>query len=177
VDEVMVVLDSEAEQRALRERQTRQDALAAKLSALRREAQAEQEALGVERKARTVAIEESRAQVEKAQAEVTFADRQLEMYQQLLRNNAAAEIELRKSKAEADVNRATLRSLQLTVARLGQVRSSSLSPRCGRELGRSQRHCVSDCSITCPPNGNVWTGSAQFPIFSLLNPGLRPHTT
>jgi membrane fusion protein (multidrug efflux system) len=141
VDEVLVVLDSEAEQRALREKQTRRDALAAKLNALHREAQAEREALGVERKARTVAVEESRAQVEKAQAEVTFADRQLEMYQQLRRSNAAAEIELRKSKAEADVSRATLRSLKLAVSRLEQDRLLQDSDRKTR-LAKLEREAV-----------------------------------
>jgi membrane fusion protein (multidrug efflux system) len=140
-DEVLVVLDSEAEQRALREKETRRDAVAAKLDALRREAQAEREALRVERKARTVAIGESRAGVEKASAEVAFAERQLEMYQLLRQNKAAAEIELRKSKAEAEVSRASLRSLQLAVSRLEQDRLLHESDRNTR-LAKLDREAV-----------------------------------
>src|SRR5260370_1034432 len=76
----------------------------------------------VGRNARTVAMDESRAQVEKAKAEVAFAERQFEMYERLRKSNAASEIEMRKGKAEAEVSRATLRSLQLAVDRLEQDR-------------------------------------------------------
>ena len=139
--DALVVLDSETEQRALRESQTRREALVARLQALRRETQAEQEALRVGRDARTLALEESRAQVEKAKAGVNFAERQLEMFQILLSNKAAAEIEWRKAKAEAEVSRATLRSLQLAVDRLQQDRLLQESDRYTR-LAKLAREAV-----------------------------------
>jgi hypothetical protein len=52
VGEVLVVLDAEAERRALQERRARHEALRARLEALAKEAEAEQETIAAQRKAR-----------------------------------------------------------------------------------------------------------------------------
>src|SRR5215813_2706044 len=55
--DVLVVLDAEAEERALQEKQARRQTLTARLAALRNEIQTEQDALRVQQQARSVALE------------------------------------------------------------------------------------------------------------------------
>jgi membrane fusion protein (multidrug efflux system) len=118
--EVLAVLDSEAERRALQEERTRRAALARRLTALRQEDQAEREALRRGRAARTAALAESRVHVKKAEAQARFADRQAEMLALLRASKAASRLEHLQSQAEAEVGRATVEAQALAVTRLEQ---------------------------------------------------------
>src|SRR5262249_51127849 len=120
--EVLVVFDAEAERRALREKQTRRAALVEKRAALRRQMQTDQEALDGEEKARGLALEESRAQVAKAEAAARFADREVEILAPLYARTIISDLEFRKAKAAAAMNRAAVRSQALAVSRLEQDR-------------------------------------------------------
>ena len=120
--DVLVVLDAEAERRALHEKQTRRDALTARLQATSREIQAEEDALATDRQARVVALEEARTAIKKAEALNRFNTTQLEMVATLQQRNAAAKLELAKARAEADVSRVGIRSATLAAQRLEQER-------------------------------------------------------
>jgi multidrug resistance efflux pump len=120
--EVLVVFDAEAEGRALREKQTRRAALVEKRAALRRQMQTDQEALDVEEKGRVLALEESRAQVAKAEAAARFAEREVEILAPLCARTIVSDLEFRKAKAAAAMNRAVVRSQALAVSRLEQDR-------------------------------------------------------
>src|SRR5439155_7582956 len=69
--DVLVVLDAEAEQRALEEKRVRRHSLGDRLAALRLEIRAEQEALGVQQQARTVAVAEAQARAAEAETRAT----------------------------------------------------------------------------------------------------------
>jgi membrane fusion protein (multidrug efflux system) len=120
--EELVVLDAEAERRALLEKRARRDALAARRQALQREIQAEQEALEVQQKARRTAGAESRAQVAEAEARAQSAEGQAETSARLRFSRAASAEEVRRDKAEAEARRAAVNALTLATSRLDQDR-------------------------------------------------------
>lgn len=108
--EVLVVLDAEAELRALHEKQARRQAFEQRLTALRREIQTEREALQVQQRAQSAAAAEAQAQVAEAQTRERLADTQAETSAQLLRSNAVAPQEARRDQAEAEARRAAARA-------------------------------------------------------------------
>jgi membrane fusion protein (multidrug efflux system) len=120
--EVLVVLDAEAERLAVRERQTRREGLQARLQALQQEIRAEQEAMEVQREARVTALKASRAQVAAAESRAAYADRQVDMLNQLRAQKAASTEELRKAMAEVEARHLGVRVLQLETTRLEQDR-------------------------------------------------------
>jgi membrane fusion protein (multidrug efflux system) len=118
--EVLIMLDAEAQRLAIRERRARQGALAVRLDALRREIQAEREAGAAQREERAIAIAVARAQVAEAEARARLAGCQLERLAALRARQAASVEEFQKARAEAEVSRATVRTLALVTDRIGQ---------------------------------------------------------
>jgi membrane fusion protein (multidrug efflux system) len=139
--EILVVLDAEAERRALRERQSRRAALVEKRAALQRQTQTDQQALDVEEKARALALEESRAQVAKAEAAARFADREVEILARLYSRAIVSDLEFRKAKATAAMNRAVVQAQALAVSRLEQDRLVQAIDR-QAQLARLEREAV-----------------------------------
>jgi len=120
--EILVVLDAQAEQRALGEKHLRRRALGDRLAALPQEILTEREGLRVLQQARTVALAESRALAAEAEVRSTAADRQAETSARLWRSHAVAAEELRRDQAEATARRAAARALQLAPERQEQDR-------------------------------------------------------
>jgi membrane fusion protein (multidrug efflux system) len=120
--EVVVVLDSEAERRALAQARVRLGALAARRQALRREMAAVEEEVVVERKARAAALEEVRARIVEADARAGLARMQVEATLRLRARAAASEEEYRQNRARAEETRAAANALRAARARLGQDR-------------------------------------------------------
>jgi multidrug resistance efflux pump len=139
--EILVVLDSEAEQRALEEKHVRRQALAKRLPALQQEVRSEQEALRVLQQARKAAMAETRALAAEAEARSTSADRQAETSARLWRRDAVSAEELRRDQAEATARRAAARALQLAPEREEQDRRVLESERQTR-LAKLEREAV-----------------------------------
>src|SRR5262249_6158957 len=106
--EVLVVLDSEAEHRAIKERRARRDALEARLQALLVEIRAEEAALAAQRQARAVAIVESHARVTRAETEAQFAKRQAERSARLRPGNAISPEEFERHLKESTASQAAV---------------------------------------------------------------------
>ncbi len=139
--ETLVVLESEAEQRALEEKQVRRQALAKRLAALQQEIRSEQEALRVLQQARTVAMAETRALAAEAEARSTVAERQAATSARLWQRDALSAEELRRDQAEAKARRAAARALQLAPERQEQDRRVLESERQTR-LAKLEREAV-----------------------------------
>jgi membrane fusion protein (multidrug efflux system) len=147
--EILVVLDAEAEQRALEEKHVRRQALGERLAALQQEIRSEQEALRVMQQARTVALAETRALAAEAEARSASAERQAETSAQLWRSNAVSAEDLRRDQAEATARRATARALQLARERQEQDRRVLESERQTRlaKLGREAVQLEGEAAI------------------------------
>jgi membrane fusion protein (multidrug efflux system) len=117
--EVLIVLDDQVQRDTLREKRARATALAERLQALRREIQAEREALAAHRQGRITAVEASRAQVAEAEARAALAGRQLSRVRALRARGAASAEEHQRAQAESAACRAALQALELTTARIG----------------------------------------------------------
>jgi membrane fusion protein (multidrug efflux system) len=130
--EVLVVLDAEAEHRAVAERRARRDALRARAGALVREVEAEEEAFRNQQKARDAAREEAKAQLKQAEARATFAQRQLEASARLQAANAISPEERRRDQAQAEMDRAAVLALKLGALRQEQDRAVQDSERKAR---------------------------------------------
>jgi membrane fusion protein (multidrug efflux system) len=139
--EILVVLDAEAEQRALHEKEARRQALAARSAALRREIQTEQDALRVLERARAVAQTETQAQAAEAQTRAVLAERKAETSARLWRQHAASAEDARHDQAEAEARRAAARALRAAVDRQQQDRLALESDRRTR-LAKLEREWV-----------------------------------
>ena len=139
--EVLVVLDAEAERRAVAERRARRDALRGRVQALVREVEAEEEAFQNQQKAREIAREEARAQLKQAESRAAFAQRQLEVSTQLQVSNAISREERRRDLAQVEVDRAAVQALQLGARRQEQDRAVQDSERKAR-LAKLRREAV-----------------------------------
>jgi membrane fusion protein (multidrug efflux system) len=122
VQDVLVVLDAETERLAIQEKRTRRATLDSRLQALHQEIRAEREALHVERNARELAQKESEEGLAKAKAQRTFAEQQLLMLSRLQVVHAASDLEVRRSRADAEVTRAAVRELTIASGRIEQDR-------------------------------------------------------
>ncbi len=147
--EVLVVLDTEAEQRALEQARTRRRALTTRRQALLKEIAAVEEEVVVERKARTAALEEVRAQIAEATAKANFARLQLETAKQLRTTGAVSETEFRRDQAQADATRSTVHALQASRIKLGQDRELQESERRTRlaKLGREAADLEGEAAV------------------------------
>jgi membrane fusion protein (multidrug efflux system) len=139
--EVVVVLDGEAERRAVQEKQTRRRALGNRLAALRREIQVERLAAGMHRQAREAARKEARAQVEEAEIRAVAAESRAQTSQRLYPSRAVSTDDLRRDRAEADARRTGVRTLRLGGDRLEQDRAVQEAERLAR-IARLERDAV-----------------------------------
>jgi membrane fusion protein (multidrug efflux system) len=139
--EVLVVLDAETERRALREKQTRRQTLHARLTALRGEIRAEEEALGVQRKARLVALDEARVVAKEAAVRAESAEHQARTSERLAQRFAISTEELHRDQAEAEAQRTFARARGLAADRLEQDRTLQETERQAR-LAKLAREVV-----------------------------------
>jgi membrane fusion protein (multidrug efflux system) len=139
--EPLVVLDAECQRHLIREKRTRCTALTERLESLRREIQAEREALAGQQAERATAIAAARARVAEAEARARLAGRQLARLELLRARRAVSPEEYQRGQAEAEACRAALRAGELTAARLGQDRDVQLGDRKTR-LAKLEREVV-----------------------------------
>jgi membrane fusion protein (multidrug efflux system) len=189
--EVLVVLDAEAERRAVAERRARRDGLQARRRALEREFEAEEEAARRQQTARDTALEEARAQIQQAEARARFSERQLEMSLRLQASNTISPEELRRDKAQTEVDRAAVLALKLGATRQEQDRATQESERKARlaklrreatELEadtateeaaiRRLEHGIAQRVIRAPVAGRVGE-AAEFRVGSVVRPADR----
>jgi membrane fusion protein (multidrug efflux system) len=133
--DVLVVLDSEEEQLALRERRTRRDGLVAQAEALRARIAAEREAAARHRAARAVAIGEYRAKVEEAEARARYAESQFGSLARLRSRGATSAEEYQRGQREAEALRAAVKSNQLAAERRERDRDVEEGDRQARIAG------------------------------------------
>ncbi|HLJ97818.1 MAG TPA: HlyD family efflux transporter periplasmic adaptor subunit [Gemmataceae bacterium] len=147
--DVLLVLDAESEQLALQEKRTRHATLESRLQALHRETEAERAALQVQRHARELAHKESQEGLAKAEAQQTFAEHQLVMLSRLQAQHAASDLELRRSRAEAQASQAAVRELTLAGGRIEQDRLVQEGERQARlaKLEREAVELASDAAV------------------------------
>jgi membrane fusion protein (multidrug efflux system) len=130
--EVLVVLDAEAERRAVGERRARCGGLLARRGALQREIEAEEEAARRQQTARYTALEEARAQIQQAEARAQFSKTQLEMSLRLRATSSVSVEELRRDQAQAETDRAVVLALKFGATRQEQDRGTQESERKAR---------------------------------------------
>jgi membrane fusion protein (multidrug efflux system) len=189
--EVLVVLEAEGERRAAAEHRARRDGLAARLRALQQEVDAEEAAARSQQKARDTAFAEARAQVRQAEARAGFSQRQLELSLRLRAAAAISEEEVRRDKAQAEVDRAAVLALQSGAGRQEQDRATQESERRAR-LARLRReaaelegdaateeaalrrleHDIAQRVIRAPVAGRVGE-AAEFHVGSVVRPADR----
>jgi membrane fusion protein (multidrug efflux system) len=189
--EVLIVLDSEPERRAVKERRARCDALATRRQALQKEIQAEQEALAAQRKARAVALDESRALVEQAEAQARFAEIQSETFANLRDHNAISALEASEARARVKASRASVRALSLATTKLEQDRRAQEGER-QTQLAKLEReavelqgevsieeaairrleHDIEKHTLRAPVSGRVGE-VAEFPVGSVVRAATR----
>jgi membrane fusion protein (multidrug efflux system) len=139
--QVLVMLESEAELRGIREKRARHDALLARLEAVQREIQAEEEVVALQQKARDVAAEEGQAQIVEATTRARLAEQQAETLGSLRSRSAASDEEFRRAKADAEARRATVQAVTSAATRVEQDRLVQEKDRTAR-LAKLQREAV-----------------------------------
>jgi membrane fusion protein (multidrug efflux system) len=116
--EVLVELDAQAQRLQLQEQHARLAALAAQLTARRKEVTAEEAAWQGERQAALVALDEARARLREAEVAVRSAAEEAEFYARLQIRGLAAQLDLVRTKAEVHKRRAAADTFRLAVGRL-----------------------------------------------------------
>jgi multidrug resistance efflux pump len=118
--EVLVELDSAAEQLQIREEQARVAALRSGIASLRRQVSAEEHARENERVAGRSGHEESRAQAREAEAAAVHAETEERRVRELRKEGLISEREYQTAQAEAQRLRAAADSKSIAVDRTGQ---------------------------------------------------------
>src|SRR5262249_53895563 len=118
--EVLVELDADAQQLQLKEERVRATALAAQISALQRQIQAEESAWQQERQTARVALEEASARAKEADAVARLAEEEAKRENQLFASGVISEVDLHRARTAAQERRAAADSLRLGVSRLGR---------------------------------------------------------
>jgi len=104
--DVLVVLDSEAEQRRLDEERTRLDTLSPEIDALARVVTAYERSLAHDRAATAVAVQGGKAKQDEAEASARLASEEAARAQELKERGAISEAEAKRARARADETRA-----------------------------------------------------------------------
>ncbi len=115
--DVLVELETESQRLQLVEEQTRIAALAAQLAALRGQSTAEQQVQTETRGAAPVALDESRAKLEEAEAGERAAADEARRYEQLRADGLIAEMEVIRAKSEAEKKQAAAAALRIAINR------------------------------------------------------------
>ena len=190
--EVLMRLDAEPERLAIRERQVHREALAARLQALTKEIEAEQQAVAAHREARLAAVEEARRQIPEAEARAKYAQTHNEMEAALLQKNATSPDEVRKARADALASQALVRTVTVASVRVekdrlaqerdhtvqlaklereaieleGEMKTEETAIRkLGYEVGRR--------TIRAPVSGRIGETAAEIRIGSFVQAGAR----
>jgi membrane fusion protein (multidrug efflux system) len=190
--DVLIRLDTEPERLVIQEQQAHREGLAARLLALRKEIEAEHEAMSAHRQARLAAIEETRRQIPEAEARADYAQTHAELEAVLLQKNAASADEYKKARAEALATRAlvtALRAVPLRVEkdRLAQeadhkIRLAKLQREAAELEGdiktgdralRKLQQEVERRTIRAPVSGRVGEAAAEFRVGSFVQAGAR----
>ncbi len=149
--EALVLLDAEAERRAIEERQAKRKALDKRLQAFRAEIEAERQALLAQRQEGKTAVEEARARGVEAEARLKFARQQSDRLMGLRARNAAAgtDEDLQRALAEVEAGQAAVKVLSLLSTRLEQERAVQESDRKTRiaKLEREAAELEGDSAI------------------------------
>ena len=116
--DVLAELDTSAQRLQLGEEQARLASVAPQLQALVAELAAKERAIGEQRQAGAVALDEARARVEEAESAAQYAEEQARRLSQLLAEGVISEMEVLRSRSEAKSKRAAVDSLKLSVQRL-----------------------------------------------------------
>src|SRR5262249_48626787 len=95
-------------------------ALAAQISALQRQIQAEESAWQQERQTARVALEEASARAKEADAVARLAEEEAKRENQLFASGVISEVDLHRARTAAQERRAAADSLRLGVSRLGR---------------------------------------------------------
>jgi multidrug resistance efflux pump len=190
--EVLLVLDAEAEQRTLKERQTRYHALAARLAAVRKEIAAEEQAIRESHKAQRLAMEETQAQVAAAAARLAFAEQQAAVTARLRNQRAASDEEYRRAQVELEAQQASLKALEhghgrqeqdravqesdrkTRLAKLAREVADIESERAGEEAGIARlEYEVERRTIRAPVSGQIGEVAAEFQVGSVVSSSAR----
>ena len=115
--DVLVELETESQRLQLVEEQARIAALITQLAALRGQSTAEQQVQIETRGAAPVALDESRAKLEEAEASARAAADEARRYEQLRADGLIAEVELVRAKAEAEKRQAAAAALRIAINR------------------------------------------------------------
>jgi membrane fusion protein (multidrug efflux system) len=118
VGDVLVELDSEAEQLQLGEEQARVEALSAQLEALRHRGLAERQSQMETQQGTPVVLDEARAKYEEAETVAQAAAEELRRLERLRAQGLMAEMDLLRAKSEAQKRRAAADALRLGISRM-----------------------------------------------------------
>jgi membrane fusion protein (multidrug efflux system) len=190
--EVLVVLDSEEEQLALREYAARRQGLVRKRESLRAQIAAERDAARRYAKARAVALGEYRAKVEESEARARFAESQFEALVRLRSRGASSSEEYQRGQREAEAARAAVKTNRLAAERVDQERDVEEDDRRARIAGlevaaaelegilatedaaaRRLEHAVELRKVRAPVAGRVGEVAAAFRKGAFVRAGER----
>lgn len=115
--DVLVELETESQRLQLVEEQARIAALTAQLAALRGQFSAEQQVQTETREAAPVALDESRAKQEEAEAAARAAADEAKRYEKLRADGLVAEVEVVRTKSEAEKKRSAADALRIAITR------------------------------------------------------------
>ncbi|MCI0392669.1 MAG: HlyD family efflux transporter periplasmic adaptor subunit [Acidobacteria bacterium] len=115
--DVLIELETESQRLQLAEEEARVAALRGQLAALDGQAAAEQQVQTESRQAAPVAIDESRARLEEAEAGARAADDEARRFEALRANGLIAEVDVVRAKAEAERRRAAADALRIAIIR------------------------------------------------------------
>jgi membrane fusion protein (multidrug efflux system) len=139
--QVLVVLDGEAERRAIEERREHAAALRARRGALSSEIEAEEAGFKAEARALELAKQESEAQLAAADARARYSRQNLERVAKLAAQKSASTDDLNRAQSENDVAEATATSLRLSLPRRESDRLADENDRRAR-LARLMREAA-----------------------------------
>jgi membrane fusion protein (multidrug efflux system) len=139
--EVLVELDVEAQRLQREEARVRLAALGDQLVAHRRELAAEEAASQGERQAARLALDEARARHHEAEVAARMAGAEAEFYTRLHERGLAAQLDLMRSRAEAQKRQTVVDTLRLAVNRLDGDQQTHARDRLAR-LERLKREVV-----------------------------------
>jgi multidrug resistance efflux pump len=127
--ELLVELDSDAQQLQLKKERVRLATLAPRSGALQNQIATEHTASRQEREAARVALEESRSRATEADASARLAEEEAKRLDQLFASGVVSEVDLHRARTAALERRAAAESLQLAVGRLQRQQLTQESER------------------------------------------------
>jgi membrane fusion protein (multidrug efflux system) len=121
--ENLVLLDARIQQHLRDESRVRRESLNKSVAAIRRELESEEAALAVSEAARSAAKDQAMAIVSQSRSRAVLADRRLDISKQLIATNAVSQLEYLRDSADAESERAMVRSDEAAAIRLDHDRA------------------------------------------------------